>query len=68
MQGFLTLAGQFFIILCIQSILEVMAFSRRQNHLLKPISLGCYIASLFLVLRFMQQYLGDILQALSHLY
>ncbi|WP_304508815.1 hypothetical protein [Anaerotignum sp.] len=67
MQGFLTLAGQFFIILCIQSILEVMAFSRRQNHLLKPISLGCYIASLLLVLRFMQQYLGEILQALSRL-
>lgn len=67
MQGFLTLAGQFFIILCIQSILEVMVFSRRQNHLLKPISLGCYIASLLLVLRFMQQYLGEILQALSHL-
>ncbi len=68
MQAFLTLAGEFFIILCIQSILEVMAFSRRQNHLLKPISLGCYFASLLLVLHFMQQYFGDILRALSFFY
>ncbi len=68
MQAFLTLAGQFFIILCIQSILEVMAYSRRQNHLLKPISLGCYIASLLLVLHFMQQYMGDIMRTLSFFY
>lgn len=68
MQAFLTLAGQLFIILCIQSILEVMSSSRRQMHLQKPIGLGCYIASLLLVLRFMQQYLGDILQALSSIY
>ncbi|MDD4843616.1 MAG: hypothetical protein PHU31_04710 [Anaerotignum sp.] len=68
MQGFLILAGQFFIILCIQSILEVMASSRRQYHLQKPIALGCYIASLLLVLRFMQQYLGEILYAISHFY
>ncbi|WP_313528647.1 hypothetical protein [Anaerotignum sp.] len=68
MQGFLTLAGQLFIILCIQSILEVMASSRRQNHLQKPIALGCYLASMLLVLHFMQQYLGDILQTLSHIY
>jgi len=68
MQAFLTLAGEFFIILCIQSILEVMASSRRQNHLLKPISLGCYVASLLLVLHFMQQYFGDILRALRFFY
>lgn len=68
MQGFLTLAGQFFIILCIQSILEVMASSRRQNHLMKPIALGCYIASLFLVLHFMKEYLSDILQAIRFFY
>ncbi|WP_352399784.1 hypothetical protein [Anaerotignum sp.] len=68
MQEFLTLAGQLFIILCIQSILEVMASSRRQNHLQKPIALGCYLASMLLVLHFMQEYLGDILQTLSHIY
>ncbi|KXL54168.1 hypothetical protein CLNEO_03950 [Anaerotignum neopropionicum] len=68
MQDFLILAGQFFIILCIQSILEVMSSSRRQYHLQKPIALGCYIASLLLVLRFMQQYLADILNSLSRLF
>lgn len=68
MQEFLTLAGQLFIILCIQSILEVMASSRRQNHLQKPIALGCYLASMLLVLHFMQENLGDILQTLSHIY
>lgn len=68
MDGFLTLAGQLFIILCIQSILEVMASSRRQNHLLKTITLGCYLASLLVVLHFMQQYLGEILRALSNIY
>lgn len=68
MQAFLTLAGQFFIIICIQSILEVMAYSRRQSHLLKTISLGCYIASLVLVLQFMQQYIGDIMRAINFIY
>jgi len=68
MQAFLTLAGQLFIILCIQSILDVMSSSRKQMHLQKTIALGCYIASLLLVLRFMQQYLGEILHALSRIY
>lgn len=68
MQGFLTLAGQLFIILCIQSVLEVMALSRRQNHLQRPIALGCYLASLLMVLRFMQQYLGDVFRILSRIF
>ncbi|MFV0315310.1 MAG: hypothetical protein ACK5I7_09475 [Anaerotignum sp.] len=68
MQAFLNLAGQLFIILCIQSILDIMSSSRKQMHLQKPIALGCYIASLLVVIRFMQEYLGDIMQALGNFY
>ena len=40
MEGFLVLAGQLFLIVCIQSVLEVAAADRFQNHLQKVISLG----------------------------
>lgn len=62
MQSFLTLAWQLFFIACMQSVLEVVASSRRQNHMQKPIALGCYVASLMLVLRFMQVNLFSELQ------
>lgn len=64
MGPFLTLAAQMLVILCIQSVLETMAAAKRQNQIQKTISLGCYLASLVLVLRFMEQYLFDILRAL----
>ena len=35
MEGFLVLAGQLFLIVCIQSVLEVAAADRFQNHLKK---------------------------------
>ena len=65
MDGFLTLAGQLFLILCIQSVLEAMVTKWQNNHMLKPIELGCYLASLVVVLRFMEQYLFDMLRSIS---
>ncbi len=66
MDGFLALAGQLFLILCIQSVLEAMASARWQNNFIqKPIELGCYLASLLVVLRFMQNYLFGILRSFS---
>lgn len=65
MEGFLVLAGQLFLIVCIQSVLEVAAADRFQNHLQKVISLAAYLAALVLVLRFMDGYLLDMLQRLA---
>lgn len=65
MGPFLTLAGQLLVILCIQSVLEAMTAAKRQSQMQRTISLGCYLASLVLVLRFMEQYLFDILRTLS---
>ena len=65
MDGFLALAGQLFLILCIQSVLEVMVTKWQNNYMLKPIELGCYLASLAVVLRFMETYLFDILRSIS---
>ena len=65
MQPFLTLSSQLLLIVCMQSVLEAVATRRRQNHLQKPIGLGCYFAALVLVLRFMQDYLMDIIHALA---
>ena len=56
MDGFLTLAGQLFLILCIQSVLEAMVTKWQNNFMLKPIELGCYLASLVAVLHFMEAY------------
>lgn len=69
MDGFLALAGQLFLILCIQSVLEAMASTKWQNHFIqKPIELGCYLASLIVVLRFMQSYLFGILYSFSRFF
>lgn len=65
MDGFLTLAGQLFLILCIQWVLEAMAARRQNSFIQKPIELGCYLASLVVVLRFMETYLFDILRSIS---
>lgn len=61
MEAFLTLAGQLFLIACIQSVLEVLVQERWQTLLSKVVAIACYAASLALVLRFMQTYLLDVL-------
>ena len=68
MEGFLTLAGQLFLILCIQSVLEAMAAKWQNNFMQKPIELGCYLASLVAVLRFMETYLFSILRSISNFF
>ena len=65
MDGFLTLAGQLFLILCIQSVLEAMLTRWQNNFMLKPIELGCYLASLVAVLHFMEAYVFSILRSIS---
>ena len=65
MDGFLTLAGQLFLILCIQSVLEAMAARWQNNFIQKPIELGCYLASLVAVLRFMEAYFFGILRSIT---
>ena len=65
MDGFLGLAGQLFLILCIQSVLEAMVTRWQNSYMLKPIELGCYLASLLAVLRFMETYFFDILRSIS---
>ena len=66
MDGFLALAGQLFLILCIQSVLGAMASAKWQNNFMqKPIEFGCYLASLVAVLRFMQSYVFSILRSFS---
>ena len=65
MDGFLNLAGQLFLILCIQSVLEVMVTKWQNNYMLKPVELGCYLASLVVVLRFMETYLFGVLKTIS---
>ena len=64
MQAFMTLAGDLFLIACIQSVLEMAVSGKKQAHLQKTIMLGCYLASLVLVLRFMEEYLITVLYSL----
>ncbi len=68
MDGFMALAGQLFLILCVQSILEVLAASRWSGNLQKIISLGAYLAALVLVLRFMQEYMDEILRMILRVF
>lgn len=68
MDAFMKLAGQLFLIICIQSVLDAMVSSWRQNHFQKVISLACYIASLLLVINFMYKYFFQTLTQLVHTY
>lgn len=68
MEEFLKMAGQIFIILCIQSVLEVMASVRRETQYLKPIALGGYIASLLVVLQFTEKYLWEIVLSINKMF
>lgn len=44
MEGFSVLAGQLFLILCVQSVLEAMASKWQSGFMQKPIELGWSIA------------------------
>lgn len=66
MDAFLTLAGEQFLILCMQSALETMLSKRQNPALQKSIELGCYLASLLLVLRFMEEYIFDIFRSIAN--
>lgn len=68
MDGFLALTGELFLILCIQSVLEAMAARKQNGYMQKPIELGCYLASLVAVLRFMERYLFDILHTILYFF
>ena len=65
MDAFLVLAGQQLLIICVQSALETLAVRRQHTSLQKSIELGCYLASLALVLRFMQRYIFDMLRMMG---
>ncbi len=65
MDAFLVLAGQQLLIICVQSVLETLAVRRQHTSLQKSIELGCYLASLALVLRFMQRYIFDMLRMMG---
>lgn len=65
MDAFLVLAGQQLLIICVQSVLETLAVRRQHTSLQKSIELGCYLASLVLVLRFMQRYIFDMLRMMG---
>lgn len=55
MQDFLRLSGEIFIIICIQSILDVLLSGKRDNAYSKIIFFAGYAASLALVLNFVYE-------------
>lgn len=68
MDAFLALAGQLFLILCIQSVLEALASRWQNNFMQKPIDFGCYLACMLAVLRFMESYVFGIFRTISHFF
>lgn len=68
MDAFLSLAGQLFLILCIQSILEALSSRWQNNFMQKPIDFGCYLACMLAVLRFMEGYVFGIFRTISNFF
>ncbi len=52
MQDFLRLSAEIFMIICIQSILDVLLSGKRDNYYSKVIFFAGYVTSLMLVLNF----------------
>ncbi|WP_317855151.1 hypothetical protein [Chakrabartyella piscis] len=67
MEGFFTLVGQIFVILCIQSLLESMVNTKKQAHIQKIIGVGCYVATLVVVVQFMEKYLMEVMKAVMQM-
>lgn len=57
MEQFLTVIGEIFLIICIQSIFDVLVSEKKQPYMKKVVSLACYIGSMIIVLNFMINYL-----------
>lgn len=49
---FLALIGQLFLIVCLQSVLELFIDATNKPHLVKLLSIACYAGSLYLLLQF----------------
>ena len=60
MQDFLRLAGEMFLIICVQSILEAMLSGKQNNPYSKVIFFAGYVASLALVLNFMYEHFSKL--------
>lgn len=61
MQDFLHLSMELCMIICIQSILDVLLSGKRDNYYSKIIFFAGYAASLFLVLHFVYEHFSKIL-------
>ena len=61
MQDFLRLSAEIFMIICIQSILEVLLSGKRDNPYSKVIFFAGYVASLALVLNFVYEHFSKLI-------
>lgn len=64
MDQFLTVIGELFLIICVQSVFDVLISEKKQPYMKKIISLACYIGSMIIVLNFMVNYLFASLSSL----
>ena len=61
MQDFLRLSAEIFMIICIQSILDVLLSGKRDNYYSKVIFFAGYVTSLMLVLNFAYEHFRKLL-------
>ncbi len=61
MQDFLRLSAEIFMIICIQSILDVLLSGKRDNYYSKVIFFAGYVTSLMLVLNFAYEHFLNLL-------
>ena len=61
MQDFLRLSAEIFMIICIQSILDVLLSGKRDNYYSKVIFFAGYVTSLMLVLNFAYEHFRKVL-------
>lgn len=61
MREFLTMMGEIFLIVCIQSIMEAFVLDKNNSLMQRLLSIACYLGSLFIVLQFtFQSLIGEL--------
>ena len=68
MNDFIILIGELFLIICIESVIEIFISDRRNRYMQKLLSIACYCGGLYIVLKFAFNYLFKEIYTIIRLY
>ena len=66
---FMTLIGEIFLIVCIQSVIEVFVDLEKRPYMAKIVNFACYAGALYLLLQFVFNFLlREVFRFMQHIF